>query len=165
MWEYCISANTTTILSVPSPVSSSYSQFQQYASNSAMSPIHLDHPEDLHIILNCLQASVLLHSLSRSPISCCFWKMPAGWLEMAGMFLLASMKGKCWQLLGSLTVGLSNVVCNPCWYHRINKSLSITSGKRQNPRQQKDLWLYNMLLKISADGHKTERISQKNCMM
>lgn len=25
-----------------------------------MSPIHLDHPEDLHIILNCLQASVLL---------------------------------------------------------------------------------------------------------
>lgn len=59
MREYCTPANTTSILPLPSPVSSSYSQFQQYASNSAVSPKHLDHPEDLHIILNCLQAPVL----------------------------------------------------------------------------------------------------------
>ena len=41
--------------------------------------------------------------------------------------------------------------------------LPAVTGKIQGSK--KDLWLYNMLLKISADGHKTERISQKNCMM
>lgn len=67
MQEYCMPAYAITILSVPSPVSSGYSQFQQYASNSAMSPKHLDHPEDLQIILNCLQAPALfLHSLQRN---------------------------------------------------------------------------------------------------
>lgn len=39
----------------------------------------------------------------------------------------------------------------------------VATGKIQGSK--KDLWLYNMLLKISADGHKTERICQKNCMM
>lgn len=41
--------------------------------------------------------------------------------------------------------------------------LPVVTGEIQSSK--KDLWLYNMLLKISADGHKTERISQKNCMM
>lgn len=41
--------------------------------------------------------------------------------------------------------------------------LPAVTGKIQGSK--KDLWLYNMLLKITADGHKTERISQKNCMM
>lgn len=41
--------------------------------------------------------------------------------------------------------------------------LPVVTGENQGSK--KDLWLYNMLLKISADGHKTERTSQKNCMM
>lgn len=48
---------------------------------------------------------------------------------------------------------------------KLIKSFPLPAVTCEIQGSKKDLWLYNMQLKISADGHETERISQKNCMM
>jgi len=48
---------------------------------------------------------------------------------------------------------------------KLIKSFPLPAATGEIQGSKKDLWLYNTPLKISADGHKTERISQKNCMM
>lgn len=131
--------------------------------------IHL-HLLNLSIILRICRASWTVYKYqshsSSVPRAICFWRMPAGLLEIIrhGPPLPAwrANAGDCW---GHAQRHSQNIIQSPHQCRRISKIFSITSGNGQNPWQQKDLWLYNTLLKISADGHKTERVSQKNCMM
>lgn len=111
-----------------------YSQLQQYTSNSAPSLQHLDHPEDLQSILNSLQVPIFFLIPLQIDLVLLLKNALETVRRVSPLPTWRATSAECWGHTQRLSRSL---VWNAYWRRKINKTFSITSGNRQNPKQQK----------------------------